>query len=242
MRIARSLSGPFLSNPASSSRDAVRRCHGGWSRLRTNAQEDIRAGGRTRHLSTATSFHGQDEADITQEPSLATTFRAKNHNTGSKIFTFAPARLTHADYVDMSLHATYTARWQRHKVVPFDIRAGGAFRARRFPPGTRGFFYYYHDPTTPPLAGELRFRVTRDRDPSLFASGHDLLGDNGIPWRISLIQIASRKTFESIKDTLLEDGLVSEAVIAKASTQSVRSEEHTSELHHSGEARMPSSA
>ncbi|KAI0655678.1 hypothetical protein C8Q70DRAFT_1057228 [Cubamyces menziesii] len=121
----------------------------------------------------------------------------------------------------MSLHATYTARWQRHKVVPFDIRAGGAFRARRFPPGTRGFFYYYHDPTTPPLAGELRFRVTRDRDPSLFASGHDLLGDNGIPWRISLIQIASRKTFESIKDTLLEDGLVSETVIAKASTQSV---------------------
>ncbi|KAH9886979.1 hypothetical protein C8Q73DRAFT_267165 [Cubamyces lactineus] len=219
MRISRLLRGYSFSNSVNSSRDAVRQS--AWFRPRTIAQHDTHAGNQTRSLSTTPSLYDGTEVEETREPSTTRAFRVQSYHTPRKVSTFAPTRLTSADYFDLSLHAACTSSSNLHEVVSFFILPGRGFKAGRFPPDTRGFLYYYHDPATPPLAGELRFRVTSGSDPSLFASGHDLLVDSGLPWSVSVIKIASRETLKNIKHTLVQDGLVSEEVMAQASIQPV---------------------
>ncbi|RPD68330.1 hypothetical protein L226DRAFT_576500 [Lentinus tigrinus ALCF2SS1-7] len=57
-----------------------------------------------------------------------------------------------------------------------------------------GFLYYYQPPRAPPLAGEIRFRLTPSNDPGSFASGTDFTTKSGAtPWSIPLLAIAGTK-------------------------------------------------
>ena len=75
-----------------------------------------------------------------------------------------------------------------------------------------GFLYYYHEPTRmPPLAGELRFRITPSPDPASFRTGSDLRteGRYGFVWGIPLSAIAQYETFWPIRRLLtVVDGIV----------------------------------
>lgn len=103
-----------------------------------------------------------------------------------------------------------------------------------FPRGTRGFLYYliphtnsptllngmptaneqYTSDTSPHTgAGQLRFRITRRRDPASFASGKDLALPNGSPWNtVPRINAAS----SAVKRQLLNDGFITPADAAHA--------------------------
>ncbi len=74
----------------------------------------------------------------------------------------------------------------------------------------RGFLYYHLPRGAPPLAGEIRFRVTGSPDPTLFLSSPDLLNQDGLPWRIPLLNLIRRRSRpDPLWLILLEDGLVS---------------------------------
>ncbi|KAA1473681.1 hypothetical protein DENSPDRAFT_840154 [Dentipellis sp. KUC8613] len=94
----------------------------------------------------------------------------------------------------------------------------------RFPPDTRGFFYYYtpHESdspnvSTPPQSppGELRFRQTPTDDPAGFAEGHDLLHCDGLPWSVPLERVATSAASGVIRDMLLRDKLISEELLER---------------------------
>ena len=52
-------------------------------------------------------------------------------------------------------------------------------------PNRKGFFYV-HRPQNAPTAASLRFRITRDADPSTFDDGHDLLYQE-LPWEVPIM-------------------------------------------------------
>ena len=80
-----------------------------------------------------------------------------------------------------------------------------------------GFLYYYHEPTRmPPLAGELRFRITPTPDPASFRDGSDLRteGRYGFIWGIPLATVARSQKFWPIQRLLtVGDGIVSRDVV-----------------------------
>lgn len=55
-------------------------------------------------------------------------------------------------------------------------------RPLAFPLGTHGFIYYYRGDLAHPAGAQVRFRVTANDRPESFATGHDLLLPNGLPW------------------------------------------------------------
>ncbi|KAJ7142649.1 hypothetical protein C8R44DRAFT_561450, partial [Mycena epipterygia] len=79
-----------------------------------------------------------------------------------------------------------------------------------FPPHSRGLLYYQSGPPTRPLEGSLRFRVTSDNTPSSFPCGQDLLAAWGLPWHITLLQIASHPLYGGIRHQLLRENLATE--------------------------------
>jgi hypothetical protein len=92
----------------------------------------------------------------------------------------------------------------------------------RFPEGTRGFLYY-HSPeaSDPPIAGEIRFRLTPGNDPAYFTHGSDLLCPNGLPWVIHLLAMTGSQTklfYQPIRKLLIDDGLVAPALLEKWDT------------------------
>lgn len=81
------------------------------------------------------------------------------------------------------------------------------------PPGTHGFLYYRPPPPwAHDLAGEIRFRITKDSNPSSFATGRDLFVQ-GIPWTVALI--FNTPTSAAFRDVLLRDGLLTEDQICR---------------------------
>ncbi|KAI1781645.1 hypothetical protein LXA43DRAFT_908147 [Ganoderma leucocontextum] len=135
-----------------------------------------------------------------------------------RIRTLNPARLTPDDYLDFS------SRGHPHLgvVLPFTDRP--AYRPRLyatpsewssgvFPPGTHGFLYYHVPPNSPPLAGELRFRLTSSRNPSSFGTGSDLLTEQGMPWSYPLWKLLCREECREITSLLVQDGLVSQRTL-----------------------------
>ncbi|EJF56127.1 hypothetical protein DICSQDRAFT_175185 [Dichomitus squalens LYAD-421 SS1] len=82
------------------------------------------------------------------------------------------------------------------------------FRHFKFPPNTAGFLYYHIPPYSPPLAGEVRFRVTFSPDPASFTQGYDLLMDYGVRWNIPLLYMTDKKEYTGLHTLLLQDGLV----------------------------------
>ena len=66
--------------------------------------------------------------------------------------------------------------------------------------------YYYVPAHSPPLAGELRFRITSSRDPASFATGADLLTERSMPWKYPLYKMVWRPQLRDIVLLLLQDG------------------------------------
>jgi hypothetical protein len=130
------------------------------------------------------------------------------------ISTLHPARLSASEFLDMS------ARKSASIPVPTFIKGAPiCFRGSKdpssdsntdyidvpFPKDTRGFLYYIPGPSHAPAAGEIRFRVTGNRDPASFEGGHDLLYPiTTLPWRITLASIARNSTLHSFLHLLQE--------------------------------------
>ncbi|KAG6874128.1 hypothetical protein C0995_005544 [Termitomyces sp. Mi166 len=98
-----------------------------------------------------------------------------------------------------------------------------------FPLNTLGFLYYHHDPTTPLSSGEIRFRITPRNDLTNFDEGQDLITPNYIPWSLSLFQLTNLG-FAPLKDLLITEGLVEEALIQSMVGKNFRG--HKRPLHY----------
>ena len=86
-----------------------------------------------------------------------------------------------------------------------------------YPPDTMAFLYYSTSPKRPPIAGELRLRVTSSDDHASFESGFDLLTlDGQQPWSRSLYHVS--KFCLPIYEKLREEGFVSDKLNAILST------------------------
>ena len=81
---------------------------------------------------------------------------------------------------------------------------------QRFPPNTKGFFYFDRpNPLPHPAAGHLRFRVVPEANPALFTSGHDLFDvQKGSVWEKHLIHMKSNATDRHLYDAILQEGLI----------------------------------
>ncbi|KAJ7882287.1 hypothetical protein B0H13DRAFT_928553 [Mycena leptocephala] len=78
-----------------------------------------------------------------------------------------------------------------------------------------GFLYYHKGPQAAPLEGSIRFRITPNRAPSSFALGQDLLWQSGLPWHITLPQVALQNAFIQFRDQLLSECLVTEEELSQ---------------------------
>ncbi|EKM60300.1 uncharacterized protein PHACADRAFT_179653 [Phanerochaete carnosa HHB-10118-sp] len=153
--------------------------------------------------------------DIQRLVGSVRTYRLRDRN----ITTVDPNKLTSDCFQDFSGQKFFGLRvqesagpstsitlWQR-KFWSF-AKDGTQVHARS-PPGTHGFFYYR---APPPWAGEIRFRITKDRNPSSFPSGHDFLL-RGMPWAVTLLFATPVSAF--FHNILLRDGLLSEGQIRR---------------------------
>ncbi|KAF8198378.1 hypothetical protein K438DRAFT_1759744 [Mycena galopus ATCC 62051] len=152
--------------------------------------------------------HDNDGAEMNTRGWLGEDDQA---NARRMLTTLSPRYLTAADYTILS-NRPHPAIAFIPRTQSFPIRFFKTDTAYQpFPPGTRGFLYYYVPRHLPPMAGGLRFRITPRGHPASFEDGHDLLHE-GLPWEISLVNIASavgRKTV--LRDQLLKEGLVTQA-------------------------------
>jgi hypothetical protein len=127
--------------------------------------------------------------------------------------TLQPSKLTPDDFLDLSgrkqaiFDKTSIIYWPRNsrERVPF-------------PAGTQGYFYYVPGPAHAPLAGEVRFRITRRTGVDAFAEGHDLRrAHRSEPWAISVAAILrDTATHRHLRDLLVADGAADAAMIAVA--------------------------
>ncbi|KAI0675708.1 hypothetical protein C8Q78DRAFT_344774 [Trametes maxima] len=138
-----------------------------------------------------------------------------------------PQRLTAAHFLDLTQPFGVHQRLARMRPAgsPKAATLWRPLRAHslpnhRFPPDSRGFLYYHLPPGAPPLAAEIRFRLTRAPDPRLFAAAPDLLTTWGLPWSIPLLHILGGRGSDPLWPILLADGLVSEDLSARATALS----------------------
>ncbi|KAJ7737069.1 hypothetical protein B0H16DRAFT_1572520 [Mycena metata] len=139
--------------------------------------------------------------------------------------TLDPHRLTRTDYVDLSNKAKFLFRLlpsYETTSIFFDVApkkgVKSAFPSKRaisFPPNTAGFLYY-HTPSgdASPFEGGLRIRVTPDNSSWGFDRGRDLLAPTGFPWQTNLLQIARVVRWQHVRETLLQENLVTPARLA----------------------------
>ncbi|KAG6838536.1 hypothetical protein H0H87_002787, partial [Tephrocybe sp. NHM501043] len=118
--------------------------------------------------------------------------------------TLDPSEMRASQYIDCS-NAFGKTVWTQ---VGPEMRVKFVHRGRsRFPPNTHGFLYLHYDPLLPPLAFQVRFRLTPSHDPALFAEGKDLMRDpDGLQWNIKSMQIATTPGYAGLKKLLLSTG------------------------------------
>lgn len=92
----------------------------------------------------------------------------------------------------------------------------GSSAAHPFPEGTQGFLYCV-PPPHPSLqfASEIRFRITRGQDPSLFAEGQDLRTSDFVPWCIPLASVARFPMYSGLRHLLLQDGFTNHSILER---------------------------
>lgn len=83
-----------------------------------------------------------------------------------------------------------------------------------FPEDTRGVLYYHCNPTLPPIAGEVRFRICENLEN--FDQGSDLHVLNR-PWSLSLLRIVHTPNFAGLRRMLLDEGLVDAELVSDVS-------------------------
>ena len=131
--------------------------------------------------------------------------------TSRIISTLCPKRLQTSDCVDISSRTSASVKLQCGTSY---IRYGNT-NTDRFPPNTRGFFYYHTPPKAPPLVGEIRFRCASTLDD--FHNGEDLLSKDKFqtPWSIPLYALASYADYAKWREQLVLDNLVTQATLDK---------------------------
>ena len=80
-----------------------------------------------------------------------------------------------------------------------------------WPPYSKGFLYYHSPKDKPPIAGELRIRLTPSNDPTTFDQGNDLPTSQSLinyPWNRSLYTLATTKSLRPLYLKLLNENLV----------------------------------
>ena len=137
-----------------------------------------------------------------------------------EVRTLDPTKLTPRDHINLSHLIRANVVFVPSTPTPGNVSGPRGFVIRAthllndgFPPNTTGFLYYHVPPYSSPLAGEVRFRITPSSDPDSFATGSDLLMENGVPWRIPLLYVAGRDAFNDLHALLLQDGLVTPQVL-----------------------------
>ncbi|THH20870.1 hypothetical protein EW146_g535 [Bondarzewia mesenterica] len=75
-----------------------------------------------------------------------------------------------------------------------------------FPPGTHGFLYY-SAPADESGTGQIRFRITKDPNPSSFVEGHDLTDPSGVPWCLAP-QLLRSPSSHSLIQLLVKQNLI----------------------------------
>ena len=83
-----------------------------------------------------------------------------------------------------------------------------------FPEDTRGVLYYHNNPTLPPIAGEVRFRICDSLED--FDRGSDLHVLKR-PWSLSLLRIVHTPNFATLRQMLLHEGLVDTQLMSDVS-------------------------
>ncbi|TBU54997.1 hypothetical protein BD310DRAFT_718106 [Dichomitus squalens] len=161
--------------------------------------------------------------------------RPKRRQKLRKIRTLDPTKLSPRDYVDFSMLRQPNVELVAQSSDLNDAsnallgRLSATINARgirdgKFPPNTAGFLYYHTPPYSPPLAGEVRFRITPSPDTASLSEGNDLLTEYGIPWKIPLLHMTDKKGYTGLQTLLLRDGLVTPQLldIATSISKSVK--------------------
>ncbi|KZT28293.1 hypothetical protein NEOLEDRAFT_1129671 [Neolentinus lepideus HHB14362 ss-1] len=91
-----------------------------------------------------------------------------------------------------------------------------------FPSDAQGFFYWHLEPNAPPLAGQLRFRITNSPDSAAFSDGRDLQLPDGGVWSISIFCISRYLCYAGIQLQLLSEKLVTRKLLKTALTATSR--------------------
>ncbi|TBU26444.1 hypothetical protein BD311DRAFT_762650 [Dichomitus squalens] len=156
-----------------------------------------------------------------------------------EVYTLDPTRLTAHDYVDLSTtllpRVHFVSQSEGPSSAPSSpIRNSGillyprGLHDKTFPPNTSGFLYYHIPPYSPPIAGEVHFRVTPDADPASFAVGSDLLTEHGLLWRIPLLYTTIGDNYKGLHALLLQDGLVTQKLLetATAAAETIRNTDY----------------
>ncbi|KAG5724705.1 hypothetical protein E4T56_gene3648 [Termitomyces sp. T112] len=134
------------------------------------------------------------------------TSTCNQYTWAPSITTLIPERLRSSDFIDLS---NKTAKTINSVLKSGGVSAGQMVYSltggrQRFPEGTQGFLYCYHDPRLPSRTGEIRFRVTETSDPASFKNGFDLLRlDGELPWSIPLLQSQS-----PFRELAIQEGLI----------------------------------
>ncbi|KAF5377845.1 hypothetical protein D9615_006728 [Tricholomella constricta] len=128
-------------------------------------------------------------------------------HTSRRIQTLNRDLLTASDFVDLSHRREPTIKLHTGTACIIYL-ASKIHKTEPFPPNTRGFLYWHHDPSLPPTAGGIRFRLVPEPDPTLFSTGTDLLYPNAAPWTIHLVNLACSGAYASMKAQLIAERLV----------------------------------
>lgn len=145
-----------------------------------------------------------------QDPTQTACRRLTRH-----VRTLDPNKLSPSDYIDLSTRhqpdvtfIVWSPDPKRAQMPLLGRVSGKAFPNERFPPNATGFLYYHIPPHSPPLAGEVRFRIIPSPDPASFAAGTDLLMDHGVPWKIPLLYMSGIGRYTGLRTLLLQDELI----------------------------------
>ncbi|KAG5644961.1 hypothetical protein DXG03_007331 [Asterophora parasitica] len=121
------------------------------------------------------------------------------------IQTLNPDLLEPSDFVDLSNKRWATVYAQ--SATGFLRYPKNRQRDAQFPSNAKGFLYLHRPPSLPPIAAEIRLRLTPEPNPTLFSTGADLLCGS-IPWSIDLPQLVKVKSYAPFEAQVVSDGLI----------------------------------